>query len=290
MTKIMDKKSLKKLSNDFNNWVLQDKGYDRKILIEHTAFFSGSVGARGPNWDESGLLNFGTKLIEANSVHFAGGKNTYSIDIYVNSTVSSHDRGVYVELRTNEKTYTFELLNYQDEIPHQLRAAIGKISEFLPEEYERFLEESKNVDAWQLESAFEKYVLDRPMNIFCVHERGELKEKLEEYGIKILVWYDYTHKISSSRIPHMGKYGVSKVGQHYVKQTKNSIELGWYASGTYNALPNVVRISKTRKMPTTRLCDISLEKRGYYDHHFKCEIPTTQVNAAKSFFKKRFGK
>jgi hypothetical protein len=248
------------LGKTLNAWTAKAReshNYDKTLLIEHTGFFPRHTGMRGPNHNESSLIDFGTRLIEANAVHFA--YSTFgSVTLYIDSTIYSHENaGTYIEYRLNGKTEYFTLYdrtNESDSTHYQLQRLLGHDTKV-------------------------------KTNLFQHREQDELKEAMERAGAKILVFFRFNALITVN-IPHHGSHFIGK--PEYIKESKRGVEIGWISSGTYNGLPNVVKVSKVKTLPVVRLDTLGIERTGYYDHHYKCAIPKAQAKQARAFFARRF--
>lgn len=298
----LDKRYWKALSAQFNEFAKDSwrRTAPRVIKVEQTGFFSAHVGHRGLNHDESTLLDFSTRLIEAREIFFAGGANEYGLHIYLNSTVHSRNAGTYIEMKRMYnglpgKTFSGALYDHADEVPYFFKQCIP-LHELFSEEYAEFVAEIKanpkdedgeeiRTDDWALQHRFEKESARKVNDLFQHYSQNELQERLAKAGVKVSVFFRFTHEISAPRIPH----GLGWCGKpEYVKLIKGGIEIGWIGSGTYNALPHVVRITRTREIKAVRLMDLGIESAGYYRHDQRCSIPKYQARKARAFFKSRF--
>jgi hypothetical protein len=250
--KLQNKNFFKKLNRDLNTGI---DSYDGKILkLEHTGLFANHEAGRGPNLGEPVLLEFTTKIIEATSIHFQ--QHGTLLEIFYFSTVGhGRDYGTFIEVRKNGKNQT---LTWVDRNQESTMAMLSRLEIKISDDDMPYLSDSRDI-----------------------------KEFLIKQGFTVLVCFDFTGRIRQ-KLPHhgMGCY----LAPTYLKETKQGIELGWISSGTYNSLPNVLKVSKVKGLKTTRLCDLGVETSGYYDGHYKCEILTAQANAAKAFFKRKFKK
>ncbi len=209
-----------------------------------------SVG-RGPNRGEPTLLNFNTRLIEASAVYFHYETKYNTLRVYYNSKTDSA-RLTLFEVRRNNKNTTFIYNDRNRE-----------------ENSGWFLRDLKtaggNKDVYATETVI---------------------ELLKNQGYSIVTQFDYTDTISFEMPHHSGNH----ISPSYVKDVKNGIEIGWISNGTYNSIPQVLKIEKVTGIKTQSLRDLGIEKNGYYDGHYKCEILPSQAKAAKQFFSKRFKK
>ena len=229
----------------------------RTIQIEHTGFFRRHVAERGLNHNESSLLDFGTRIIEANGVHFAYNRKYNSVQLYIRSTIHSGDAGTYIEVTKSGTTHALTLYDNAEENHWSVRRL------------KELLNNTKEVR----------------INLFQHYAQEELKEELVKADCKILVFFRFNVEMGVS-LPH---HVASVVGKtNYVKPNRTGIEIGWTASGTYNSLPNVVRVSRVTTIQSVKLSDLGIENRGYYSHDWKCSIPKRQAKQAKAFFTKRF--
>lgn len=110
------------------------------------------------------------------------------------------------------------------------------------------------------------------------------KELLEANGYSIVTCFGYTGQIQYE-LPHHFLYSIQP---KYIKELNRGIELGFISSGTYNSLPHVLKITKSRGIKSVPLSDLGIETSGYYSHHYNCEIKQDQAIEAKKFFNKRF--
>jgi hypothetical protein len=211
------------------------------------------------NHDESSLLDFGTKLIEAKAVHFAYDSKYDWVSLYIDSTVHSNDAGTYIEFRFDGKTQSVVLYDAN-----------------------HYSNEEKNVP-WQLKPfGFE----NQDLRLFQHYSQGEFKAKLAKAGCKLLVFFRFNAQVRV-KLPHHS--GSACIGTpNYVKKTKQGVELGFISSGTYNSLPNVIKVSRVNSIQTVSLNTLGIERKGYYSYDLKCSIPKSQAKQAKAFFGKRF--
>jgi hypothetical protein len=242
-----------KLSKELNAYV-ESGSYDkpRTLQIEHTGFFPNHVGQRGLNHNESSLLDFGTRIIEARGVHFAYDRRFNTVQLYIKSTVHNYNAGTYIEVTKDGKTYSVTLRD-KDETTN------GRLTNLLGKEFES--------------------------DLFQVYSQDELKEELTKAGCNILVFFRFTIELGLN-LPHHADRFLGTPS--YVKETKRGVELGWFAAGTYNSLPHVVKVSKVTTIQSVKLVDLGIESRGYYSHDWRCSVPKAQASKAKAFFKKRF--
>lgn len=243
----------KKLSAVFTEYASKnDWNSNRSLKISHTSLFPVHTVGRGPNTGEPTLLDFSTRLIEANSLHFHYERRYGSIEIYYGAKNESPNN-VFFEVRKNNKNLDF-IYKMRADDENQFGWFIKKLCQKLEQKNEYVDEES-----------IEKLLLSE--------------------GYSIVTKFEFSNKISF-RMPH---HGSGFIKPKYIKRFKNGIEIGWVSSGTYNSIPNVVRIEQIRNISTKNLSELGIETSGYYDHHYKCEILTSQAKQAKSFFQKRFG-
>lgn len=95
-------------------------------------------------------------------------------------------------------------------------------------------------------------------------------EAMASLGVKIEKVMEYTHKLQFT--------------PKFLKQSKNSVTLGWMSFGTYASHPMTLKISKAIKgIKLVRLADFGAEESGYYDHHNKHTCKPEHVQALKSF-------
>lgn len=242
-----------KLSKELNAYTESSTwSKPRMIQIEHTGFFPNHIGHRGLNHNESSLLDFSTRITEANAVHFAYNRKYNSVQLYIKSTVHNYGAGTYIEFVRNGKTRSVTLYDRDDK-------ANWIITEVLGKEFES--------------------------DLFQSYSQDELKDALTLAGCNVLVFFRFNVEIGLS-LPHHGRGYLGKPS--YVKPNRTGIEIGWVSSGTYNSLPNVIRVSRVTTIQAVKLSDLGIENRGYYSHDWKCSIPKRQAKQAKAFFGKRF--
>jgi hypothetical protein len=253
-----DKNFWKRLGRTFNEHAAKDeyRKNRKSIKISHTGLFPNHSVGRGPNTGEPTLLDFSTRITEASGIHFH--RSEYgSIDIMVQSKTESVDK-TFFDVRKNGKNKTFIFEH-------------------------RSSDENQN---W--------YVKDL-MKVACARDGVEsvywcdgrdVAEELEKQGYSIVTQFDFSNEIGF-RLPHHGSGYFIKPS--YVKQTAKAIEIGWVSSGTYNSLPNVIKIEMISEVKSQSLREMGLEGSGYYDGHYRCNILPTQAKAVKAFFGKRFG-
>lgn len=243
-----------KLGRELNEYVEKSTwSRPRTIQIEHTGFFSRHIGFRGLNHNESKLLDFGTRLIEANAVHFAYSRKYNSVNMYIQSTVHSQDAGTYIEFTRNGKLETVTLYDGSDRRPRQIVEILGG-----------------KVD----------------VDLFQEYSQDEFKTALVKAGCNVLVFFRFNAQVGID-IPHHN--ASSYIGKpNYIKTNKRGIEIGYMSHGTYNSLPSVISIKRVSTIQSVKLVDLGIERKGYYSHDCKCLIPKSQAKQAKRFFAKRF--
>lgn len=245
----LDKHFYNKLTKEFNSYAEQDDWRkERTIQIEFTSFFKRHLAERGLNHNESGLLDFGSQLIDAKAIHFAYDRR-FGVHIYIRSIVHTSSAGTYIEWTKNGKTESLAMYDHQDEVP------------------------------WRFKDVLTKQDID----LFQSYSQKEIKDKLNAAGFKILVFFRFNTELRTN-IPH---HHSTASGRAYLKRIRNGIEMGGRSSGTYNSLPYVIRIQKVHALKVTKLVDLGIEDKGYYSHDFKCKIPSNQAEKAKQFFKSR---
>lgn len=95
-------------------------------------------------------------------------------------------------------------------------------------------------------------------------------EAMASLGVKIEKVMEYTHKLQFT--------------PKFLKQSKNSVTLGWMSFGTYASHPVTLKISKLKKgVKLVRLADFGAESSGYYSHDNKYTCKPEHVQALRSF-------
>ena len=245
----MNKNYWKKLGIVFNEHADQDTWKaERSIKISHTSLFPNHTVGRGPNSGEVTLLDFSTRLTEARGVYFHYESKYKSVTIYINSKSESPD-STFFDTRKNGKSYAFTY-RYRTDMQDQFGWLVKEL--MVGKEY-------------------------------C--DVDDIREALKVKGYSIVAEFQFTNIVSFS-LPHHGSGGF--IRPEYVKPIKNGIEIGWISSGTYNSIPNVVKIERTRGIKTKSLSKLGLESKGYYSHHYHCNILPEQAQQAKRFFGGRF--
>lgn len=248
-----DKNFWKRLSHTFNDYAAKaDWKHTRALKVSHTSLFPVHAVGRGPNTGEPTLLEFGTRLVEANGVLFHYEARFGSIQIYLSHKNDSQPNNIFFEVRKNGKNQNFVYLR---------RAGAETQEHFIQQLLKTAKSEGRSL-----------YDLD------CI------REELIRTGYSVVSEFAFSEQLQF-RMPH---HGSGVIQPTYVKQTANAIEIGWISSGTYNAIPQVVRIECIRKISTVSLCDLGIETNGYYDGHYRCEVRTAQAREVKAFFSKRF--
>lgn len=103
-------------------------------------------------------------------------------------------------------------------------------------------------------------------------EDSLLSRILKRLGLSIVKSFDFGKRVSV------------KVDFVEVSLDGHRITLGSWSNNTYNSLPQLVTITKRKSEPQrTKLSDIGLEKRGYYDHHNHAVILNENLEDAKRF-------
>lgn len=248
-----DKNFWKRLTKEFNSHADKDDWkHEKSIKVSHTSLFPIHNVGRGPNPNEPTLLDFTTKITEARAIHFHYESKYGSLQIFLNSKTKSSNE-TFFEVRKNGKNQTF---TYVDRVNED-----DQFGYFVKE----LIKSAKDTD----------YI-----------DTDYIREALVSQGYSILTEFSFTDKVSF-RMPHHSGYSINPT---YVKNIRSGIEIGWLSSGTYNSIPNVVRIERSNGIKCESLSKLGIERAGYYDHHYKCKILPTQAKAAKSFFKSRFNK
>lgn len=240
----------KKLGRELTEYVSQGNWrQERSIKVSHTSLFPIHNVGRGPNPGEPTLLDFNTRLTEASAIHFHFENKYNSLEIYINVKGNSANR-IFFEVRKNGKNTDFTYKPC-----------------FSNEDQSYFVKEMIKLNGE------DKYFSD-----------DTLRETLKANGYSVVTEFAYSDVVSFSMPHHSG----GSIRSGYIKQLKNGIEIGWLSSGTYNSIPNVVKIERSRGIKTESLSKLGIESRGYYSHHYNCNILPSQVSQAVSFFKSRF--
>lgn len=246
----------KKISREFNEHAERDDGWknERAIKVSHTSLFPVHSGGRGPNPGEPTLLEFGTRLLSCSGIYFHFESKYGSLEIYTRSQTGGHSK-VFFEVRKGNKNWDFTWIKRAN-----------------PDDQH----------GWLIKEILVKAEAQggRPYNT------EDMREFLVSLGYSIVAEFEYTEKIQF-RLPH---HGGGFIRPTYVKAIKNGLEIGWISSGTYNSLPQVLKIEKIKRIRTVKLADLGIERKGYYSHYYHYEIQATQAKAAKAFFGKRFKK
>jgi len=252
---LSNKNAWKRLSREFNEYAAQDSYRNRRSLkVSHTSLFPIHSAGRGPNPGEPTLLEFGTRIVDANALYFHYESKFGSLEVYVRSQTGGRGSPVFFDVRKDGKTYSFTYEKTRDEsdLPY-------------------FIRNLKSVAKTQ----------GRDSDVYFAED---VREEMLKQGFSIIAEFEYTERIRF-QMPHHG-HGFIK--PTYVKETKTALEIGWVSSGTYNSIPQVLRVEKSRGIKTVSLRDLGIEQDGYYDGHYRCEIQAHQAEDAKRFFSKRF--
>jgi hypothetical protein len=250
----MNKNYFKKLSEELNTWVKNNKNWreDRRLIVEQTGFRQLHVADRGLNHNESKLLSFGTKIIEAQSIHLAYEPKYNFLTLYVKSTIHSNDAGTYLELRKDGKTFSVTLHDRDEKLPWRIKDIPG----------------------------FE----DVSPNLFQCYAQDDFKEALTKAGYKILVFFRFTHVIAAPSFAHTHASSTEKNG---FKKTQRGFELKGRSFGTYNSVPYFIEVKKAKSLGTIPLQALGIEQKGYYSHDQRCSILKSEALEAKRFFKRK---
>ena len=256
------------VSKDLNEWVEKDR-YERLLKIEHTGFFPLHRADRGLNLSESNTLNFATKLIEAKEVLFIKGSEKQRSTLFIKSTVENYaKRGVYLELRYNNTTFCFQLNEDICHIPYEFGRKLPAIKEVFSEEYSWFCKQVKT-EARPLKNEIDKRFHKEMLGRFTNYQK-DTENNFKACGIKVLRVFEYTESYTLYR-------------SFDLKKTRHGMELVWYSLGTYNSLPNRIRVTKATNLNTVKLVDLGAELRGYYSHDRKASVLRDQAAAVKKF-------
>lgn len=224
------------------------------LKISHTTLFPVHSVGRGPNPGEPALLEFGTRLIQANGIHFHYESKYNSVLVYIASITEGYPDNTFFEVRRDGKNSTFKFHKggqHDNWFMNQLRVVA------------------------RLKGA-------EGHSIYYVED---VRAALESQGYSVLTEFAYTHEIRYE-LPHHG--GGSHIHPEYVKPVRNGIEIGWISRGTYNSLPHVLKVEKITEIKTVALRDLGLETTGNHSHHYQCTVLPEQADAAKAFFSQRF--
>lgn len=131
---------------------------------------------------------------------------------------------------------------------------------------------------WDLERSEHKETLqaliDSISDSLCSYAtiKTEDRDAMQSLGVKIEDVMEYTHSLQFT--------------PKFIRQSKNSVLVGWMSFGTYASHPMTLKISKALKgINLVRLADFGAEASGYYDHHNKHTCKPEHVPALKAFAK-----
>lgn len=283
------KKLCKELNTDIGGW------NDYELKAEYTGFFDGVHGVGAGRNRVGTLLDFHTKIIEADGIHIESSHDTSIIDVYIKSAVKSghgfgrYEPTLFVYKGKDGKRRDFSLIkswDREDGDVKSLKSAFGyDISEKYPEKFERFIERETedsedNVsslhnaaverDDYSLRREFTENFYKGIVYHLEYNNYESIKELFSDFGFKLYTVFKYTKQLSFS--------------PDYVKHNGTTeLEFGWTSTQTYNSLPYVLKFSKVKDIKTKSLSELGIEGRGYYSHDDRMTIRPEQVRAAKKF-------
>lgn len=293
----MNKANYKKICKALTEFTKSDS-YDKPALLkaEHTAFRAAHKVSRGRN-GVSELLELQTSVIEADGVYINAWERSDLLTVYLSSSIKSNhgfgsERGSFVRVRDAKgKYHSFEAFTSWEESDINVDAMARALGEHAPSEYAaedfKHFMETKTGNVVRLADGDSvqpsEYDIEQLKRRFAVKfyrdlvkydlDQGRL-QRLEEFiahiGFKLVAYFSFTERF----------WGVSP---DYFEETSNGFEIGWTAKGTYNALPQTLKVTKSRGIKTVGLAEIGVEGSGYYNHSDRMQILPGQVDEVKRF-------
>lgn len=138
---------------------------------------------------------------------------------------------------------------------------------------------------WDLERSENKETLQALINSIsdslCYHAtiKAVDRDAMHSLGIRIESVMEYSRKLQFT--------------PKFIRQSKNSVLIGWMSFGTYASHPMTLKITKALKgISLVRLSDIGAEESGYYSHHNKHTCKPEYASAFRVFARsfKRFSR
>lgn len=287
-------RNYKKICNELTEFA-KSHDYEKPALlkVEHTAFRPAHKVSRGRN-GVSELLELQTRIIEADGVYIHAWERSSLLTVYVSSPVRSQhgfgsERGSFVRVRDAKgKYHSFEAMTAWEESDINVNAmqrALGDYTpaDYAPEEFKDFTEgkstkvlklvggEPVDRDLERLKREFaEKFYRDLVKYDLDDGRTERFEKFLTAIGFKLVAYFNFTERF----------WGVSP---DYFEQTRNGFEIGWTTKGTYNSLPQTLKVTKSRGIKTVGLSEIGIEGSGYYSHSDRMQILPEQVKEAKRY-------
>lgn len=289
--------NLKKIIKGLNEHVATDV-YGKTLRVELTCFDTGHRVNRGRN-GTSTLLDLRTTIIEARSLMIETHARSSLLTVYLYAPVQEaqssevgRSEGVFVKICDKKGRYrTISLFNWrnEDESTSTLMSLLEypDLSAAFPEQFTDFKEgrstqgqrkvflltEDGEEDAQFNEDELRRlFTQDLISSVAYPLSRGDTErfEKiLTALGSKLVSHYIFTDRMS--------------IVPQFVRETKRGLEIGWMTSSTYNSLPVVLKVEKSKGIKTIGLADIGVEERGYYSHDDRMQVLPSQAKAAREF-------
>lgn len=275
MKQFSDKRHLNKLNQRFKEHLSQHSWKCQNNILVETTRFTGIDRAEAGRNQVGTLMQLQRQRIDVRELHISRwssikGREPY-FNVYVNtSTSQTHGFGkqdskyLWVLKGPDGETHeisVYESWNFEDIDVDQLLYTLGA-----PRAWGRTETKRKRVtDFYRNSIKFANSRTGAPPDYFEKH----LKAK----GFKLLTAMVYEMKFSFR--------------SDYIKESKNSIEFGWMSVGTYNSLPETLKITIRKSNPKyLNLADLGVESAGYYTHCDRMKIRPEDKAEAMQFYRK----
>lgn len=290
--------NLKQIVKQLNDHVVDSDYRNVKTLrVELTCFDTGHRVSRGRN-GVSTLLDLRTTIIEARSLMIETHRNSQLLTVYLyaptpedQGSSTGRANGVFIKIRDAKGRYRSTVLfdaRNSSESTGNLLALLDypDLSAAYPELFAQFKEghttrdakvfligddgrEDREFTEGEIKRAFTKDLIESAVYPLTNGDTKNLEKILTVLNAKLVTSYVFTDRMSL--VPD------------FVRETRKGVEIGYMTHSTYNSLPVVLKIEKSKGIKTIGLKDIGVEERGYYSHDDRMQVLPSQAKAAREF-------
>jgi hypothetical protein len=265
--------NLKKVKQDLKSFADQNRWEDGKLILSWQGFVENQHVGYGRN-GASTLVDLQTILHECEDIDLVRpyGSNSNFMQIYIkaHATAGQAARDSYTRLRIKDSKGSIHTMD--DVSVETLTSKFGRV--FEPKPVTNYFE---GANVLQFSGKTEEVELTETVYSDMVdalkYNQNRFLSLLAKQGFELVDSMEYSHKFSFH--------------PDSVKVLKNSITFSYMTNQTYNSLPVIITIEKTKEFKELSLFELGVETKGsYYSHSDKMTILPEQKEEVMAFKKK----
>lgn len=271
----------RRLNEFFNSFVREQRdkkksNYDASLIVELTGPEYVGGATRDTNRDNL-TVQLITKSYTCEKTLFVASNRSDLVSVFFSS--DAHERGeryrgvvvVFKNKKGQRGYFTVPLRHYTSDENREVNEVVQHCLGF---GYTWDLERSENKETLQA-------LINSISDSLCYHAtiKAVDRDAMHSLGIRIESVMEYSRKLQFT--------------PKFIRQSKNSVLIGWMSFGTYASHPMTLKITKALKgISLVRLSDIGAEESGYYSHHNKHTCKPEYASAFRVFARsfKRFSR